>query len=159
MADINVYRSRIGTFNYSRRSKNYKFKKFMYCEETGSKEAGQATLITMKCILKTALICLLLPNSLFAEPCTSAVPAYPAQSPCWMLPTTAYPQVCSVKLSGQVWGCSTQPVGLYQTRGKKQSNNFLAKYLNGNIRRGILNLHLNIRSVKNKILFHVNRFF
>ena len=105
----------------------------------------------MKCILKTALICLLLPNSLFAEPCTSAVPAYPAQSPCWMLPTTAYPQVCSVKLSGQVWGCSTQPVGLYQTRGKKQSNNFLAKYLNGNIRRGILNLHLNIRSVKNKI--------
>ena len=81
MADINVYRSRIGTFNYSRRSKNDKFKKFMYHEETRSKEAGQATLITMKCILKTALICLLLPNSLFAEPCTSAVPASPAKLP------------------------------------------------------------------------------
>ena len=39
----------------------------------------------------------------------------------------------------------------YQTRGKKQSCNFLAKYVNGNRVKGIVNAHLNIRSLNNKL--------
>ena len=35
---------------------------------------------------------------------------------------------------------------------KGQKRNFLAKYVNGNRRKGILNMHLNIRSLTNKVL-------
>ena len=57
-----------------------------------------------------------------------------------------------VGIVGHSWTCPTLPLYHYQTRGKKESNNFLAKYMYGNRRKGILNMHLNIRSVKNKVL-------
>jgi hypothetical protein len=39
----------------------------------------------------------------------------------------------------------------YQILGKKETSNFLAKYLHGNKKKGILNMHLNIRSLNNKV--------
>ena len=45
-----------------------------------------------------------------------------------------------------------QPTSSLHCKSKKKKNNFLAKYRNGNRVKGILNLHLNIRSVRHKIL-------
>ena len=147
MVDISVYRSRIGSYNYCRKVKPEKFKKFMYCEETRSERAGQGAFSVLKSILKIILIYLLLPGNL-----CSSIEHSGTQSPCTEPPcTTACPQGWSGKARAQAWTSSTQPMWVYQTRGKKQSNNFLAKYKNGNRRSGILNMHLNIRSMKNKM--------
>ena len=39
----------------------------------------------------------------------------------------------------------------YRLHGKKQNVNYLARYLYGNIRRGIINIHVNIRNLYNKL--------
>ena len=75
-------------------------------------------------------------------PGTPETPATCSQSPWWSSSTTAR---C-------LWRLNALPCYQLQIKGKKQSCNFLAKYRNGNTRKGILNLHLNIRSVKNKVM-------
>ena len=39
----------------------------------------------------------------------------------------------------------------FQSLGKKQTCNFMARYLHGNIMRGVINMHINIRSLSNKM--------
>ena len=46
---------------------------------------------------------------------------------------------------------STQPTHYYHRRGKQQSVNFKAKLLHGNIKKGIKNIHVNVRSICNKM--------
>ena len=49
------------------------------------------------------------------------------------------------------WSWSSQIGLIFQARGKKQTKNFLAKYVNGNKVKGIYNSHFNIGSLNNKI--------
>ena len=46
---------------------------------------------------------------------------------------------------------STQPTNYLYRRGKHQSVNFKAKFLHGNIRKGVKNIHLNVRSLYTKM--------
>ena len=135
MIDISQYRSRIGTFYQISRNKSMKFMK--YDQVSGH---GNIGLTTTKSLLKFFLLLGLLtttPSSWTAPPpCSLGSPLCPTISGCTpprlpsslILPTTAY-----------------------YTVGRKQTPNFLAKYTHGNIKKGILNLHLNIRSLNNKV--------
>ena len=52
----------------------------------------------------------------------------------------------------QLWGVqSVQEHQMLHILGKKETGNFLARYLYGNKSKGIINLHLNIRSLSNKV--------
>ena len=72
---------------------------------------------------------------------------------CWMLPTTAYPRRHTVLCGrGGATQLSTAQSWLqFQVLGKKETSNFLAKCLHGNIKKGIKNFHLNVRSLSNKV--------
>ena len=163
MIEINLYRCRIGSFYQAVRNQKIKFRKFEnQCSE--SLKSGKLTLTTMQSILKMILLLFI------SYPCFSTTVTLPLMSAlaqtgtwtpdmlsCWMLPTTAYPRGCSV-LGGQIAvrkiSHNFRPAqqGLQKhTKGKKQSSNFLAKYLYGNRKKGIMNMHLNIRSLTNKI--------
>ena len=50
------------------------------------------------------------------------------------------------------WSKSAQTGIQFQAWGRKQTKNSLAKYVNGNRVKGIYNAHLNIRSLKNKVI-------
>ena len=165
MLDISQHRSRIGSFYQDYRNKIDRKNKFMkYHNECPlSHEAGKITLETMKSILK-AIILLVLLTSAPPTPLSCLPPAPAATASwtatldilyCWMLPNTAHPGDCSDQHSPVV--SSSGKVNFAQSYlqlhilGKKQTPNFLAKYVNGNRKKGIINLHLNIRSLKNKI--------
>ena len=165
MLDISQHRSRIGSFYQDYRNKINRKNKFMkYHNECPlSHEAGKITLETMKSILK-AIILLVLLTSAPPTPLSCLPPASAATASwtatldilyCWMLPNTAHPGDCSDQHSPVV--SSSGKVNFAQSYlqlhilGKKQTPNFLAKYVNGNRKKGIINLHLNIRSLKNKI--------
>ena len=70
------------------------------------------------------------------------------QNACWVLPTTAYSQA---SLGLLAWSSSAQTILQFRAKGRKQTANFLAKYVNGNRMKGIYNAHLNIRSLINKV--------
>ena len=137
MIDISQYRSRIGTFYQISRNRNMKFIKY----DQGSGH-GNIEITISKSLLKILLLFGLLtttPSSWTAPlPCSPGLPLCPTSpgSGCSLprlpsfviVPTTAYFRV-----------------------GRNQTPNFLAKYIHGNIKKGILNLHLNIRSLNNKV--------
>ena len=147
MVDINVYRSRIGSFKQCGRNSRLKLDKMFRKQYSENDKTGVLLLSILKVAVKLLLILVLLHpgNQQHGEitPESST-----AQSPCWVLHTTAYPLASQ---SVRTWSGSAQPEMQFQTRGKQQTANFLAKYLNGNIKKGILNAHLNIRSLANKV--------
>ena len=128
--------------------KNEKFMKFQNYHQSESEKIGQTFLSSLQLTLRVLLHLSLLPVTLSPE--TAGTHTSPMLS-CLILATTAYLQLCTGRVGGLSWICSTQPWCQYKTRGKKQSSNFLAKYINGNRNKGILNMHLNIRSLKNKV--------
>ena len=141
MVDISKYRARIGQFG--QRKKNRKFLYRNFSCDTGSYQGKQ----TMNCFGVILKICFILTFLVVS----SSRKEYPGlnQTPS-LLMICSQPQLISL-----VW--SENPVAqiqlLYQKRGKKQSKNFLAKYQNGNRnKKGIHNMHLNIRSLGNKII-------
>ena len=145
MIEINIYRSRIGTFYHHKKTKTDKFKKFYQFHQSSSYKAGQEVLSSLTQLVKVALIFSLLPSFQsesddFLLACSTAM-AFGS-----VLPATAHLSCCLAKVV-----LPTQSWRQYQTRGKKQSTNFLTRYLYGNRKKGILNLHLNIRSLKNKV--------
>ena len=170
MIDNNLYRCRIGSFYQTIRDKKSKFMKYEdSCSK--SKKAGKITLRTITCIVKIfVLIFLFNPYSEPSAPATQSSTSRPPPAKCtwtssspdmlcsWMLPATAYPKrsrvLCSpvcYKLGSDKFSSAQQMLHLY-VLGKKQTSNFLSKYLHGNIKKGILNLHLNIRSLNTKIV-------
>ena len=140
MVDINVYRCRIGKFSQHRSKKN-KFMKFEYCQKTRAEKHGETALTALQCILKLILVFSLLQGIVVCQ----AAGAYPTPSlsssgsrlTCWIVSTSAHLQVWSGGICSQTWESSTNPVLEYQTIGKKQSSNFLARYLHGNRSKGI----------------------
>ena len=136
MIDISQYRCRIGTF-YQIRNKSTKFMK--YDQVSVHENVG---FLVIKSLMKILLLLGLLTTTLSPPPCTASPPS-PISSPSW--PAS---QNCSLP---RLPSLLMLPTTAYHRVGKKQTPNFLAKYLYGNIKKGILNLHLNIRSVNNKI--------
>ena len=147
MIDINLYRSRIGSFSQNGPKSSKKLDKIFrkYC--TRDDETGVLFLSILQVALKLVLIFALL-QPCWQQPCDMEPHSSSDQSACWVLPTTAYPQD---SLGMVAWSKSAQPGLQFQIRGRKQTTNFLAKYVNGNRMKGIYNAHLNIRSLKNKV--------
>ena len=148
MVDINIYRSRIGSYMSSSRHSRIKFRNLFRSQNIESDKNGKFILSCIQTLSKILLILVLLdpgwnlPDDLccYSEPST--------MFSWWVLPATANPQV---GLFSVVSLAAAYPVIQFQTRGRKQTSNFKAKYVNGNRRKGINNAHLNIRSLNNKI--------
>ena len=64
---------------------------------------------------------------------------------------TSLHSILSKKVNKNDMNISTQPTHYLFRRGKHQSVNFKAKLLHGNIRKGIKNIHVNVRSLYNKL--------
>ena len=170
MIENSQYRCRIGSFYQNHRNQKLKFMKYEnHCSL--SNKAGKMTLTTIQSILKVIVLLALFGNNChpsiaatsFIQGTTSAQIVTGTLSLdmllCWIVPTTAYSVGCTVLSSAEYVKQSSYKVKPLQsflqlhTLGKKQTSNFLAKYLYGNISRkkGILNMHLNIRSLNNKV--------
>ena len=140
MIDISQHRSRIGTFYQISRNKSIKFRK--YDQVSVLSEHGHVRFLVVKSLLKIFLMLGLLTTTLPPSPCTVpppspiSSPTYPASRSC-SLPRLSSPLMVPATACHKI--------------GKKLTPNFLAKYLHGNIKKGILNLHLNIRSLNNKV--------
>ena len=161
MIEINQYRCRIGNFYQYYSNKKTKFMKYEnQCYE--SQKTGKMTLATLQFLLKMLMLLAFIPTNCYSSP------ARPDQTAAWTHPlnnvlaclivhTTAYPQECNVLcgplcLSQSSYKFSTaQSVLQFHILGKKQTSNFLARYLHGNRKKGIMNVHLNIRSLNNKV--------
>ena len=150
MVDIALYRSRIGTFCRHRSDKTLKFRKYQCSTKSENEKKGKIARDAIKVLVKIFLIyCFLNPTwytgtvnnvlSITSTPTSWRIPAMASSS--WAVGHEGFSPLDWTQLSQK-----------YRVRGKKQKINFLAKYLNGNRRNGIRNLHLNIRTVKNKIL-------
>ena len=140
MIDINLYRSRIGNFNSSSRNRKMKFSKLFrsqFSENSKTTNNLSKMIITVQLILTIGL---LIPS--WNLPGDAALTS--ALSSCWMLPTTAYPQAGLAVEGVLQWK-------EYITLSTNQTPNFLARSLHGNIKRGITNIHVNIRSLYNKM--------
>ena len=146
MVDISIYRSRIGTFIHCRRLRLKKFDKFMLSKKTRGQKAGKAALKSLEIVMKLFIL------SIFVFSGSPWVPVTPETSTPCSLACSQPPWCSSSTLVSCQWRLTSLLSYQFQIKGKKQSCNFLAKYRNGNTRKGILNLHLNIRSVKNKIM-------
>ena len=70
----------------------------------------------------------------------------PATTPLIQLNETALPAPYSLSNF-----CSTDSLLQMKLLGKKETSNFLARYLHGNIKRGIKNIHVNVRSLYRKM--------
>ena len=120
MIDIDLYRSRIGSFARKRFSKTK--------EDYGS---------SFSVSLSIAVISLLVAQS--HHGLRILHPTIPTPTwPCTVSQTAACPSIPLPR----------QP---YFSWSKKQTPNFQARYLNGNIMRGLINIHINIRSLSNKM--------
>ena len=125
-----------------------------------SQKTGKMTLGTVQVLMKVFLILFLSLTSCPASGASSLTP----WSPSSVIPVSS----CSHdKLCISVLQTTVTPPRKHQQQspkacphleglekkilGKKQTSNFLAKYVNGNRVKGILNIHLNIRSLKNKV--------
>ena len=138
MIELSLYRSRIGTFYPHGHSKI----RTKMCRKQFSDRTGVYILLITLFVLKFALI------ARISQPANWISGELSAESPGWALPTKSVVQtIPGLRSSLRV----AQLSGQYMKWGKKQTKNFLAKYVNGNISKGILNAHLNIRSLNNKV--------
>ena len=156
MIDINSYRIRIGSFSQKSSKKKEKFMKMFGSRVTPNyNSSGEMVFVGVKHIFMFVLILALLPPGCRQSPCEASEYQDPssATSVHLILKITAYLQTGL----GILWTEAVEPGLQFQARGKQESKNFLAKYINGNIRKGIINMHLNIRSLNNKV-FEVKNF-
>ena len=133
MIDINLYRLRIGTHSHQNRKMKF-LRKFESLSENSTKAGLQAFLL-VKLLLKISLILLMLS---YQNSCKSEVGPRP---PSYKSTNYMSPQLLMAVQ--------------FFYKSKKQTSNYKAKYLNGNkqaVKRGIRSLHLNIRSLGNKVV-------
>ena len=168
MTDINTYRCRIGLFCPTLRKNNFLNKTEYYSKFTGNNDqSGRKTLSILQFIFKLVL-CLGLLQPACIETQTYRIAGSPGHhtstTQCWLSGSVHRVQggVCGGQShAGTVgWsgvGCSggEQYIqgGEYSTSIEIINHNFQARYLNGNIqkKKGILNMHLNIRSLRHKV--------
>ena len=145
MIDISLYRQRIGTFSQVKKLKTSKFKRYQ-SYESSSHRTGQYVFSILQSLFKLLLLCSLLAT--ISQESLNLKTADTNPSGC--LPATSQHSSESLHMTGS-WQSPALSCYQHQTRGKKLSVNFLTRYLYGNRRKGILNMHLNIRSLKNKV--------
>ena len=137
MIDIDLYRNRIGTFTH--RCRTMKFLRKYEPTNDSANKAGRNTLTATKAVLKLLLILFLV-----SSPCSSNSEK----------PKLIQNQILSKKSQFLATvGDISENIVIYNI-SKKETANFKARYLYGNkqaIKRGIINMHLNIRSLRNKI--------
>ena len=173
MIDINTYRSRIGLHSPNLRKNKFLKKSEYYrsfCENDD--QSGKITLSIINCIFKIMLIFSLLhlPTIVNAAYLIGGSPSSGVQGLAW----NCVPAIAgsgSLGGHGQYWSAGWSLVGSgvrggssveygrireenYEINTEIIDYNFQARSVNGNIHRkkGILNMHLNIRSLKNKVL-------
>ena len=149
MVDISIYRSRIGNFNNCTRLRFRKFGKLLCSQEPRRQKAGKPASKSLKLVRNLIVLSIFVFAGFHFGPRISVASKPPTQSTCKRSTTTA--SVSSSMGCSIEWKSTDQTYLYYPVWGKKQSKNFLAKYINGNRRSGILNMHLNIRSLKNKM--------
>ena len=152
MMDINTYRSRIGLFNPKCRERKFLYKSHYYRKSSWNEsQAGKTTMLLLQYVFKFVLILGLLVHYESEQYLVHAGSAGTVRSGVYV-PT-------AVQWSTR-WAVRGSVAGGWGYVGEQDSNsleicdfNFLARYQNGNITRkkGILNLHLNIRSLRNKV--------
>ena len=146
MIDINLYRSRIGGFNQCGRNSKLKLNKIFRRQCTGDDKTGVLILSILQVAVKLVLIVILMQPGCH-QPCNLD----PAQASGWVLPTTANLQP---RLGMTAWSISGGNIQQTVYNSREPKGNFYARYTNGNRqhnRKGIRNMHLNIRSLGNKI--------
>ena len=142
MIDINLYRSRIGNFRQSSKNRIRKLRKIFRNQWRENDKSGVYVLSILQVFVKILLIFVLLQPSWCLPGDSPALK--PVSSCCLVLPTTACQQ------SGSGWK-GMQLRQHYVTLSKQLTPNYQARYLHGNGKRGILNIHVNIRSLFNKM--------
>ena len=168
MVDISLYRCRIGLFSQKSRKRKFLYRDFN-CDRKNciEKQAFSCCGAIFKICLLLAFLAVSPDPPLSQSLSTSNLTIYSipqlisdgqmmATPALFSLVIFSQPQLIS---DGQMLRSCTQTVIptaqiqlQYQTRGKKLSSNFLAKYRNGNrSKKGIHNMHLNIRSLSNKM--------
>ena len=171
MIDINLYRSRIGNFNNCSRKPIVKFDKLFKCKKRKQSRSGTWTLIFLNTVVTFMLVLSFLQAcpSLPQQACHSTLQKSAqnislnlplALSGLEVLQTTACFQALqdekqtakniSTKLKADKEGGEFL-WKQYITIGMKQTSNFKARCLHGNPKRGIKNMHVNIRSLYNKM--------
>ena len=128
MIDINLYRIRIGTFSPKSSDKKLKFMNMFGTPRSAT--SGRLLLNGIKSVLKVILIFTLLNPTL----CYQSQACYGDQK----LPLAT--KYCSTQLAapspqsgltGAPWLGTTQSEIKFQVRGRRETQNFLAKYTNG----------------------------
>ena len=150
MVEINLYIIRIGTFSQKSSGKKPKFMKMFGSHWSKHEKPGKLLLSGIQSLLKLLVILTLLGPSCWYVSCASFEnPSLSSAMPCsGAMIATQYPKL---GLGGKSWSGILHLEEQFQTRGRKETSNFLAKYVNGNRTKGIFNLHLNIRSLNNKV--------
>ena len=157
MIEIDSYRCRIGSFCHYSRNRNRKFEKFYRQEFYEDRNKGKSTLSCLQFLTKLILILAFLPNLCSAHPVSPSLrPTLPDPALSnGTLPVTACPQVQSFQqfrissdFSPAQWHLQFHQIS------KKMTVNHQAKSTNGNKeqKRGIKNMHLNIRSLGSKVI-------
>ena len=126
-----------------------------------SQKVGKVTFSIIQCMMKSLLMIFFV-NSLCPSSATSSLVSWQSSS-ISSSGTSTY--ICSdllsdIKPSSEFIHSRKQSFKLCpylswlqkQVLGKKQTSNFLAKYLHGNRVKGIINMHLNIRSLGKKVV-------
>ena len=148
MIDINLYRSRIGSFSQCGRNRGIKLNKIFRRQCAENDKTGVLILSILQVAVKLVLIFALMQPGWQQPYDLTLQSSSPVRNACWVLPTTAYSQASFGLLA---WSSSAQTILQFRAKGRKQTANFLAKYVNGNRMKGIYNAHLNIRSLNNKV--------
>ena len=134
MIEINLYRIRIGTFQ--QRSRKQRVGKIEKRRQIKNLFSGAINLLKLILMLFFFL---------------SACCYLPSLSSYWGTSSQSDGGTDTRFLGGDAsWGenvCKPEFISL----GRNQTSNFLARYLHGNIKRGVVNMHLNIRSLYNKM--------
>ena len=134
MIDLILYRCRIGT--YSSHGRNPKFSR-------KDRSTGGLSAKTRNCTPNAATSLIILLLVLVLIPYSSPFPCFSGNIPQLESSTR------SLCFSFNPPNLVIAPPFIVQSR--KQTSNFLARYINGNPPRGIKNMHLNVRSVGNKV--------
>ena len=148
MIDITTYRSRIGQFSQRNSLRKYLYRReYYYKNSWNENQAGKNVFLATKSILKIILIIVMLSGS-FSLAASDAVAAGQVRQPL-------------LRVGGQYHAVHGGAVGegycgiqqhCFIRKGKRNTANFLARYLHGNRKqKGVHNLHVNIRSLKYKV--------
>ena len=150
MIDINIYRSRIGLFSPKIQNKKFLYRGEYYKQFSWSEnKLGKNVLLVINYVMKLVLLLCLLRQDSYIETESYLT----TRGPGCKLVSGNYSMI-SWNMSGR--GAAGRCIvcsGVYNLGGGVVDYNFLARYLYGNIQKikGILNMHLNIRSLQHKV--------